>query len=102
LITQLCRYAAFKFGGKLRLKDISNLGASVWPSDGNMSLPKSDSWRLRFVSTKGSVTQDKVTKLLSKFNAASLDVTSTHMLYNYDGKPGYTASQGEKNAPTLG
>ncbi len=93
---------AAKFGGPLRLKDISNLGSSVWPSDGNESLPMSDSWRLRFVSTKGPVTQEKVTKLLSKFNAASLDVTSTHTLYNYNGKPGYTASQGEKNAPVLG
>lgn len=93
---------AAKFGGPLRLKDISNLGTSVWPSDGNESLPLSDSWRLRFVSTKGPVTPDKVTKLLSKFNAASFDVTSAHTLYNYNGKSGYTASQGEKNAPVLG
>jgi isocitrate dehydrogenase len=93
---------AGKFSKDLYLKDISNLGTSVWPAGGGDAGANSDSWRLRFVSNKGTVTQDKIVRLLGKFNAASLDVTATETLYTFGGKAGYTAAQGEKNAPKLG
>lgn len=87
--------------GDLRLKDISNLGTSVWPESAGNVAALSDSWRLRFVNEKSAVTPQRLTSLLSRFNAASLDVTSTQTLYTFAGKAGYTAAQGEKNAPVL-
>jgi isocitrate dehydrogenase len=94
---------ASAFGGELRLKDISNLGTSVWPeSGGDASAAASDSWRLRFIGGKGPVSAGGIVDLLAKFNAASLDVTATETLYTFGGKPGYTAAQGEKNAPAPG
>ncbi|MCC7154967.1 MAG: NADP-dependent isocitrate dehydrogenase [Bryobacterales bacterium] len=83
-------------GDALKLVMISNRGVKVYPDP----LPDSatcDSWRCRFQSRGASpvVTFRQVLDLLSRAEQASLDVHKTEHLYNYDGKAGYSLSQGQ-------
>ena len=80
----------------LTLSNISNRGLKVWP-DGIPETFCTDSFRCRYTAGQpGSiVTPGQVIKLLESAAAAGLAVVKTESLRNFDGKPGYTLSQGE-------
>lgn len=83
-------------GDGVKLVMVSNRGTKVYPN----GLPDTfcvDHWRCRFMSeNKGeNITQEQIISLLSRFNAAGLDVIKTENLYNFDGAPGYSLGQGQ-------
>ncbi len=80
--------------GGLALDSISNRGTKVWP-DGQPETFCVDHWRLRFMGGAGGVSHQSVIALLNAFCTAKIDFIKVEHLYNFDGKPGYTASQGE-------
>ena len=79
----------------LQLKVISNRGVLVYPG----GLPEtfcSDHWRCRFVAKKGqNVTNSDVLDLLASIDAGGFDFIKTEHLYTFNGKLGYSLSQGE-------
>ncbi|AGH98541.1 NADP-dependent isocitrate dehydrogenase [Micavibrio aeruginosavorus] len=77
----------------LAMESIANRGTKVWP-DGQPETFCSDHWRLRFMSNSG-IKHDAIMALLAKFDAANIDFIKVENLYNFDGKPGFTAAQGE-------
>ncbi|HKW96491.1 MAG TPA: NADP-dependent isocitrate dehydrogenase [Bryobacteraceae bacterium] len=83
-------------GDGLALSIISNRGLKVWP-DGMPETFCTDSFRCRFMAKQpgANVTQRQIISLLGRIADAGLDVVKTESLRNYDGKPGYTLSQGE-------
>ncbi len=74
------------------LKIISNRGVKVWPN-GDALTNVSGLYRCRFQSDK-VISYDDVFKSVAQI-AKVYDVTSTEMLCNYDGRKGFTLSQGE-------
>ncbi len=80
----------------LALSIISNRGLKVWP-DGVPETFCTDSFRCRFIAKKPGVpvTQRHIISLLERVDAAGLGVVKTESLRNFDGKPGFTLSQGE-------
>ena len=78
------------------LSIISNSGLKVWP-DGVPETFCTDSFRCRFTAKKAGapVTQRHIISLLERVDAAGLGVVKTESLRNFDGKPGFTLSQGE-------
>jgi len=80
----------------LALSIISNRGLKVWP-DGIPETFCTDSFRCRFTAKQAGavVTQRQIISLLEGVAAAGLEVVKTESLRNFDGKPGYTLSQGE-------
>jgi isocitrate dehydrogenase len=83
-------------GDGLKLLIISNRGLKVWP-DGVPETFCTDSFRCRYTAAESGalVTQRQVLALLGRLDAAGLAVVKTESLRNFDGKPGYTLSQGE-------
>jgi len=83
-------------GDGLKLLIISNRGLKVWP-DGIPETFCTDSFRCRYTAAQSGapVTQRQVIALLGRLDAAGLAVVKTASLRNFDGKPGYTLSQGE-------
>ena len=83
-------------GDGLKLLIISNRGLKVWP-DGVPETFCTDSFRCRYTAAQSGspVTQRQVLSLLGRLDAAGLAVVKTESLRNFDGKPGYTLSQGE-------
>jgi isocitrate dehydrogenase len=83
-------------GDGLKLLIISNRGLKVWP-DGIPETFCTDSFRCRYTAAQSGtpVTQRQVLALLGRLDAAGLAVVKTESLRNFDGKPGYTLSQGE-------
>jgi isocitrate dehydrogenase len=83
-------------GDGLALSIISNRGLKVWP-DGIPETFCTDSFRCRFAAKQPGalVTQRQIIALLGRMADAGLDVVKTESLRNYDGKPGFTLSQGE-------
>jgi isocitrate dehydrogenase len=83
-------------GDGLKLLIISNRGLKVWP-DGVPETFCTDSFRCRYTAAESGVpvTQRQVLGLLGRLDAAGLAVVKTENLRNFDGKPGYTLSQGE-------
>jgi isocitrate dehydrogenase len=83
-------------GDGLKLLIISNRGLKVWP-DGVPETFCTDSFRCRYTAAQSGapVTQRQVLALLGRLDAAGLAVVKTESLRNFDGKPGYTLSQGE-------
>jgi len=81
----------------LALTMISNRGQKVWP-DGIEESFKScvDHWRARYLPSEegGKATKTQVLELLRMIDDAGLDFIKTEGLYNFDGKPGYSADQG--------
>ena len=77
----------------IKMESIANRGTKVWP-DGQPETFCSDHWRLRFLAD-GGFTHDGIIALLGKFDAAGVDFIKVENLYNFDGKPGFTAAQGE-------
>ena len=82
-------------GDGLKLSMISNRGVAVWPK-GHAETYCSDHWRCRFMA-EGSetVTPQQTIALLSRIAEANFDAIKTENLYTFDGKIGFTLSQGE-------
>ncbi|MEO0393748.1 MAG: NADP-dependent isocitrate dehydrogenase [Pseudomonadota bacterium] len=81
-------------GDLMNLQVISNRGTKVWP-DGLPETFCSDHWRCRFLA-KGDAplaTADLI-GLYSRIDGTGLDVIKTENLYNFDGRPGFSAAQG--------
>lgn len=79
----------------LSLKIISNRGVKVYPG-GMQETFKSDHWRCRFVKNDGrDLSHGDVTALLESIAGAGFDFIKTEHLYTFDGKRGYSLSQGE-------
>ena len=83
------------------LKTISNRGIAVWPSV-ERDIFCSDHWYCRFVSKDYSATDgkaefsyDTIVELLANFNKAGFNFIKLENLYTFDGKRGYSLSQGE-------
>jgi len=82
----------FKTAG-LALQSISNRGLKVWPGD-IAGLSYNDHWCLRYLG-KQPVGHQEILELLGRFQAEKIDFIKTENLYNFDGKAGFTAGQGE-------
>lgn len=82
--------------GRLQLKVISNRGIKVWP-EGQSETYCSDHWRCRFVADEqySMITHQHILELLSQTTTLNIDVIKTENLYLFDGKKGFTLSQGE-------
>jgi isocitrate dehydrogenase len=80
----------------LKLSTIANRGLKVWP-DGIPETFCTDSFRCRYTAAQPGVpvTYRHLLGLLELVAAAGLDVVKTESLRNFDGKPGFTLSQGE-------
>lgn len=81
-------------GSELKLKMITNRGVKVYP-EGFPETFRTDHWRCRYVAEGGKITFRQVLDLLSRIDAAGLEVIKTEQLYDYDGEPGYSLGQGE-------
>jgi isocitrate dehydrogenase len=81
-----------KLGGeKTRLQAVFNRGTVVWPN-GFPETFCTDHWRARFLGTDGAKLDHRdVLALLGRINEAGYDFIKTEHLYNFDGKPGYSA-----------
>lgn len=76
----------------LTLESIDNRGTKVWPN----GLPETfctDHWRLR-IKGSGGISHEQVIAQLNKFCTGKIDFIKVEHLYDFDGKPGYTAAQG--------
>ena len=80
--------------GGLRLDSISNRGTKVWP-DGQPETFCVDHWRLRFMGNNDAIDHESVIKLIQSIRNAGYEFVKVENLYLFDGKPGFTASQGE-------
>lgn len=78
----------------LELSLISNRGVKVWP-DGQPETFCADNWRLRFLGKNGPIKTSQVIALMDRMNQADLNFTKAVMLHTFDGKPGFSAAQGE-------
>jgi isocitrate dehydrogenase len=83
-------------GQGLLLKAITNRGAAVWPQ----YAPEvfcTDHWRCRFLpaTTGTTIAHAHIISLLHRLDEAGFDFVHTENLYNFDGKPGYSAIAGE-------
>ena len=81
-------------GETLRLALITNRGVKVWP-EGNPATFKTDHWRCRFRATGETVTHDQIAALLGRLAGAGVDFIKTEQLVTFDGKPAFSAAQGE-------
>jgi len=86
------KVASLNAGG-LKLDMISARGLKMWP--GKAPATGIDLWSMRFVKAEGTVSPADTVAILQGAVAAGLDVAETHSLYNYDGKKGFTAGQGQ-------
>lgn len=79
----------------LHLQMISNRGVKVWPN-GQPDTACADNWRLRFLSKDGgNVRTSEILNLMTTMNQADMNFTKSVILHTFDGKPGFTAAQGE-------
>jgi isocitrate dehydrogenase len=79
------------------LEMIDNRGMAVWPH-GMPGIFCSDSFRARFKlpdGESGCITHASVISLLSRIEAVGIEFLKTELLYNFDGKPGFTRGQGQ-------
>jgi isocitrate dehydrogenase len=84
-----------KASGDLKLALISNRGVKVYP-DGFPNTLNGDHWSCRFMPSGGGMaTHDQIIALLKRVNEAGLDCIKTENLYNFDGQPGFSLSQGQ-------
>jgi isocitrate dehydrogenase len=81
--------------GNIKLHSISTKGMKVFPGL-DARFFTSDTWRCRFViNGTNAVSHSEIIAILSMFNEKNLDVIKTENLYTFNGKAGYSASQGE-------
>lgn len=83
-------------GDGLELKMITNRGAKVWP-EGLSETFCTDHWRCRFMAPQAdqTISHDKIVSLLQRVHEAGYDFIKTENLYNFNGRSGYSAIQGE-------
>jgi isocitrate dehydrogenase len=80
---------------KLKLQMITNRGIKVFP-DGNAETFCTDHWRCRFESKNTNLPVHKdLWHTLNAITDSGLEVIKTELLYNFDGKPGYSLGQGQ-------
>jgi isocitrate dehydrogenase len=81
--------------GKIRLKIITNRGTKVWPN-GHPETFCTDHWRCRFMCDEMTdCSYEAMLHLLNHINKAGFEVIKTENLYLFDGKPAFTAAQGQ-------
>jgi len=80
-------------GEGLELAMVDNRGVKVWP-DGMAETLCTDSFRCRFTS-KTNVTAKQTVALLGRVLDQGLDIVKTETLRTFDGKLGYSLSQGQ-------
>ena len=78
----------------LKLNIISCKGLKVWP-EADVSPSYSDAFRCRFKAVKDTVTQQDIAALIRRAAEADLDMLQAIHLFSFDGKDGFTKSQGE-------
>lgn len=78
----------------LKLGMITSRGLKVWP-DGVAESLLGDHYRCRFTGSEGKVAHKQIADLLALCAERGLDFVKTEHLYDFDGKPGYSAGQGE-------
>lgn len=84
-------------GDNILLEMIDNRGMAVWPK----AIPGifcSDSFRARFKladDSKENVSHRAIIDLLARIQASGLEFLKVELLYNFDGKPGFTRGQGQ-------
>jgi isocitrate dehydrogenase len=83
-------------GGGLKLIMISNRGVKVYP-DGLKDTLTCDHWRCRFQSDNSNpvVVYQQIIDLMQRANGAGFDIIKTEGLFNFDGKAGFSLSQGQ-------
>ena len=83
-------------GGGMKLVMVSNRGVKVYP-DGLPDTITTDHWRCRYQSDNANpaVTAQQVIDLMQRATAAGIEFIKTEGLYNFDGKPGFSLSQGQ-------
>jgi len=83
-------------GGGLKLIMVSNRGVKVYP-DGLKDTLTCDHWRVRFQSDNANpqVAYQQVIDLMQRANSSGFEIIKTEGLYNFDGKPGFSLSQGQ-------
>jgi len=85
---------------ELYLTMITNRGVSVWP-DGLDSTFCTDHWRCRFESRYNKpVNNGHILDLMARSVLEQIDVIKTENLYHFDGKPAYSAGQGQQQKQT--
>jgi len=82
-------------GHGLELKMITNRGAKVWPE----GLPETfctDHWRCRFMAPHAgdTIQHSQIIALLHHIDEAGYDFIKLENLYDFDGRPAYSAVQG--------
>jgi isocitrate dehydrogenase len=83
-------------GGGVKLVMVSNRGVKVYP-DGLPDTITTDHWRCRYQSDNANpaVTAQQVIDLMQRATGAGIEFIKTEGLYNFDGKPGFSLSQGQ-------
>jgi isocitrate dehydrogenase len=80
-------------GGGLTLQVIDNRGVKVWPA-GMAETFCIDNFRCRFVAAD-KADMGQILGVLKSISDAGVEIASTQMLRNFDGKSGYTLAQGQ-------
>jgi isocitrate dehydrogenase len=84
-------------GDGMKLEMLSNRGMKVWPGGMDETFTV-DVTRCRFKlpdEATGSVSAKAITALMDRITDAGVEFVKTEGLYNFDGKPGFTKSQGQ-------
>src|SRR4029077_4867310 len=81
-------------GDGLTLTMVDNRGVKVWP-DGMAETFCTDSFRCRYTSAGGPITQLQMLGVLQRVAGAGLDIVQTVSLQNFEGKSGFTLAQGQ-------
>jgi isocitrate dehydrogenase len=78
----------------LKLQMIANGGVKVYP-ESVAETYLADHWRCRFLAADGKLSYGDILGLLSRLDAAGLQVIKTENLYTFDGQPGFSSGAGE-------
>ncbi|MCY2976090.1 MAG: NADP-dependent isocitrate dehydrogenase [Planctomycetota bacterium] len=84
-------------GDGMKLEMLSNRGMKVWPGGMDETFTV-DVTRCRFKlpdEATGAVSAKAITALMDRITDAGVEFVKTEGLYNFDGKPGFTKSQGQ-------
>jgi isocitrate dehydrogenase len=80
-------------GEGLKLEAISNRGMAVWPR-GMEETFCVDTYTCRFISEK-PIVHGAIVNLLDRLAKANIEFLKTELLYNFDGKAGFSRGQGQ-------
>lgn len=81
-------------GDEASLSMISAKGLKVWPNAED-TLINTDHIRCRYIASGETITPAYTGKLLTRLAEAGVDILKAEHLYTFDGKAGYSLSQGE-------